>query len=93
MITTLHTNEGYIYAYIVWHIVDDDTRLDDDGKYIYIDDLWIHDNHRGNGVLTEFINNIFYDKRTQQTEFVYWHNNKHKRLSGIVPISRFLKKL
>lgn len=93
MITTFKNEEGFVYAYIEWSVVDHQTRLDDKGEFLYIRDLWIHPRYRGNGVLGSFMKVIFYDPKTQRTQFVYWNNNKHHRLSGLVPISRFLNKL
>lgn len=91
MITRKFTDSGFISAYIVWHVVDDQTRIMDNEKYLYIQDIWVHETFRNTGIIKEFMNEIFVHPITQKVEFVYYHRKKRGVDVGLIPASRYLK--
>lgn len=93
MITTRSNEQGFIYAYIEWEVVDEETKMVKDGKYFYIEDMWIHPEYRNKGIIQDIIKELFFDKRTQSVEYYFYRREKYGRLSGIIPASKFIKRI
>lgn len=77
MISYLKNNEGFIYAYAEWHIVNEMGTPKDGGDYVYIQDIWIHENLHNKGVLKELINIINVHPFTRFSNYVYWVRYKY----------------
>ncbi len=90
MIIDLKNNEGFIYAYCVYQIVDENGKTKVGGKYVYIEELWIHERYRRE-VLNELIAMIITDPNISNCEDVYWENRKKNYEVKQYKISRFLK--
>lgn len=89
MILEYTTDEGFIYAYITWNIIDWDNKLNENGKVVFIDGLWVHPNLRGINMLSRIIKDLFKHNTTQNTEYVlYSRDNNDKQ--RFYPISKFL---
>ena len=85
MITSLKTNDGFIYALIEWEQVDNDK--------ILIKYAWVHDNHRSNGAIPNMVNIMCHDKTLSNTQFVGWERGeKHKQFRWY-PLYRILRRL
>mgnify|MGYP001569734798 CR=1 FL=1 len=85
MITTLKTNDRYIFAYIMWDTVDKDGQKDPNGEYLFIYDLWIHVSHRGQGALNELIGMIDANPASKSAKWVYWEREKYgDRMSKLI---------
>ena len=89
MIVTLENNDGYIYAYAEFEVVDGNTVICDEGKYVYVQNIWIHEDYRGNGVLKDLMVDIFI--KSKNAEFVYWNRSRYNRVSGLHCISKVLR--
>lgn len=50
--------DDYIYAFCEWNLVNEKGHFDRHGKYVWVNDLYIHPDYRRNGILREFINKI-----------------------------------
>jgi len=93
MIFNLKNEDGYVYAYIEWQVVNEKGLVDDVGKYVHIVNMWVHPDHRNNGCITNFTELIFQHNLTRQCEFVYYNRSKYNgRKSPVFPIYKFLKK-
>jgi len=58
MVTTSKDENGKIIAYCEWRQVGPSGFDVQDGPYLYIADLWIHEDYRGLGFLIEIIDKI-----------------------------------
>ena len=84
MISVLKNEHGLIYAYIEWYVLDEKAQFKDYGDYIYIQDSWIHPEHRGNGCLRNLIHLIDIHEYTKNAKYVYWEREKYNhKLSKI----------
>ena len=89
MITVLKNNEGYIYAYAEWRIVDNLGNKNINGDHVYIRNVWIHESRRGIS-LSALIQQI--DMQVpEHIKKVYWRNSKHDRISKTFNRERFKK--
>jgi len=79
MIFDIKIPEGYIKAYIVFQVVDKDSRLDKHGEYLFINGIWIHERHRHETkkIFMEFVKKLFYHEETQNVVYVYWQRDKN----------------
>lgn len=76
MITRLFNDDGYIYAECEWTLTDKNGTIKNEGEYLYVQDLWIHENHRKKGTLAKLIPLI--DKAVPYDfKYVFWKNLKH----------------
>ena len=92
MILEYKNNDGYIYAYISWNIIDRDNKLDQKhGTTIAVSGTWIHEAKRGNGVLKMMINDLFHHSTTQKTLYLQHGREKYNRPNRLRFISRYLK--
>lgn len=83
MITILKNFEGYIYAYLESNRVNLNGDYDIHGRYIFVDDIWIHPTYRDMKTLLSLVElvhqNKFYDHCTK----VYWtilRSNSSKKI-------------
>lgn len=90
MITTLSTEDKYVYAYCEWTVVDDLGGDDDNGNFMFVRDFWVHNNYRPHG----FKNLIIKMEMlciSKPFKWVYWNNRKHDRLINPIPRERMVK--
>lgn len=76
MITTLKNDEGLIYAYMEWLVVDENGQQNSKGHYLYVIDSWIHEKYRDGRVFQRLQLEVLEDEATQGTTEVYWENRK-----------------
>jgi len=91
MITVLKNRKEYVYGLIEWYLVDVKGQLDDVGKYMYINELWIHPDKRRKTTLKHLIQKLNFDPNSYTAKFVYWRNRKFKRLTPSYPRDRLAK--
>lgn len=77
MISKLHNKDGFIYAYIEWQVVNKDGQYEDNGEYIYVQDLWIQENNRNKGIMKRLIGMVNRHKFSQNAKYVYWVREKY----------------
>lgn len=93
MIFDLTNNEGYVYAYIVFQVVDKDSKLSKEGEYLFINGFWVHENHRGQTkeILAHFIRKLFNHEETKNLAWVYWERDKNGKIIRF-PAWKFVKR-
>ena len=91
MVHTLHTKEDFIYAYVVFKTVDEHGKAKNEGLYIYVEDMWIHDSFRRSEVFKELVKYIDNHPQTANAVGVYWRREKYNRFSKIYKREAFLK--
>ena len=64
MITSLKTDEGYIYAILEWEMTDE--------EHLLIKYAWVHTDYRNNGCIPKMIGQMTTHDLTQKTQFVGW---------------------
>ncbi len=75
MIETEKTQGVLIYAYCEWWPVDPKGQPDESGIYALINELWIHEDHRHNGVLRRIIHKAA--QRHPQIKYMYYQRRKY----------------
>ena len=91
MIIEKKNEQGYIYAYASWEVINDKGEIDSEGTTAYIQDLWIHREHRGNGILGDLIVEMFESKWNKECRFVCYHRSRRDdRFMKPEPIYKFL---
>lgn len=75
MVYTEKTKQGFIYAYAEWWIVNKDGQIDRNGEYVFINDLWIHEDYRYKGVMRRFIHKGA--KEYPQLKYLYYRRGKY----------------
>lgn len=90
MIIDLKNNDGYVYAWCVYQIVDENGKTKNDGKFIYIEDIWIHPEHR-NESLNDLIVRIATDPQIFNCEWFYYEKRKQGFKVKTYRVDRFLK--
>ena len=75
MIESIKDNEGFIYAYIEWSLRNKFGLEDNDGTYVWVNDLWVHKDYRHKKLIRMLSIKIY--KRVPWVEQVYWKRDKH----------------
>jgi hypothetical protein len=91
MILEYKNNQGYIYAYISWNIIDAQNRLTSDGQIAAISGLWIHPEHRHKGILKQMMNDMFVHPTTQQCLYTLHYREGRGKSNKLTPAYRYLK--
>lgn len=72
MLYTLKNNENLIYSYMEWNVVDYLGNTSNEGRYLFIRDLWVHPDYKGGDLINEFIVKLDNDKMTKYVRWIYW---------------------
>lgn len=92
MIEVLKNSTGYIYAYIEWETVDYFGNSADSSKYIFVQNIWIHEDWERTGAIRELIKDVAKSKFSRNAEWIYWRRSKYNnRVSKLYHRSQFLK--
>jgi hypothetical protein len=93
MIITLQNKDEFVYSYIQFQVVDEESRLDNNGKYLFINGFWIHPSKRGNfrDILNLFIHELLLHPTTQRVEEVYYERDNGKKVRCLA--YRYIRKL
>lgn len=93
MIFDLKNNQGYVYAYIVFQVVDGENKLSKTGEYLFINGFWVHESHREytKAILTHFIQRLFNHEETKNLAWVYWERDKNGKIIRF-PAWKFVKR-
>jgi len=92
MITTIKDEQGKIFGYAEWLIVDDDGNTDTDGRNMCVMDMWIHKDYRNAGFFQELIARMFEESLEYSYEYVFYEREKYSgRPRNLTFISRFLR--
>jgi len=92
MISFLDNPEGYIYAYIEWYTTDQEGHNQENGEFIYIEEIWIHPDKRKTTALNHLVYKVDKHPFTYKSKWVYWLNQKHnERLTRSFPRERLAK--
>jgi len=92
MIIEYKNNEGYIYAYISWNIIDKNNWLHDEGETVSISGAWVHPEYRNARILKDLISDLFYHPSTKNCYYVLTMRDKYPdRPNKLVTINKYLK--
>jgi len=92
IVCTLKNFDGLVYAYIEWQILDEFGNFQENGRYIYIQDLWVNSGYDGREAIRRLSELINEDKRSNNALFVYWVRHKYnERKSKVYFKSKFIK--
>lgn len=64
-----------IYAFCEWWLVNEEGKEDANGRYALIDEMWVHKDHRGNGVLRRLLHKAA--ERHPQIKELYYQRRKY----------------
>ena len=76
MILTKHNEDGFIYAYFYWDVVDSNGVVQDDSYYMCVRKLWVHPSYDARHIILEFIKELDEDKRNKNVLWIYWEREK-----------------
>ena len=89
MVESIKDNDGKIVAYCEWVLLDKNGQFKDKGEYIWINDLWIHKDHRRNGMIKKFTELI--EPKVPSARYIYWKRHKYEDRMSCYNEQRFLK--
>jgi len=89
MISSLKNDGGFIYAYIEWSVVNDLGQHENFGKFVWINDVWIHGSYRKKEELRNLIKLVYDHEFTQNSQFVYWSRGKYSDRQSLYLKKRF----
>src|SRR3990167_4911615 len=58
MVTSLKDIESKIIAYVEWRLVGQSGFDKQNGEYVWINDIWVHNNHRNNNLINRIIDEV-----------------------------------
>lgn len=91
MVTTLKTDNGYVYAYCEWRILNKYGYEFSPRNYIFIKELWIHPKYRNLRTIRRMIAWIDRNELTKNVPYVYWHSEKYEK-QKVYDKNKLLKK-
>jgi len=71
-------DDGYIYSYFEFDIVDETGALKTKGEYMYVRDLWVHKDYDGKKEISQYITEADKDETMSNVKQVYWLRTKWK---------------
>lgn len=77
MIYKHQNEEGYVFAYIEWDVVDDIGKNDEYGLRLLVKDLWVHPDYDGETAIKRFIIEASEDYRIKYVKFCYWVRERY----------------
>lgn len=75
MVTTIHDDENFVIAYIEWRQVGASGFDKYGGEYIFVNDMWIHPEYRGQNLLHELISKVLLI--APEAKFCYYQRRKY----------------
>lgn len=75
MIHSVKNADGYIVSYLECYQVDKSNRLDYNGEYLYIVDIWTHENIRKLNCVDYYIQKVI--PMFPECKWVYWVRGKY----------------
>jgi len=84
MISVVKNDSGYVAGYIEWEIVNKDGAFENDGKYICVQNIWIHKEERKKSILRDLSQMLYEHPYSQKSTHVYWELYKDKDNSKIL---------
>lgn len=91
MLIELKNNDGYIYAYMSFNVVDEYNHITSQGTEALINGYWIHENYRWNtkNIFRYFVNKVFWHEECRNIEYFHWiRDDGRKRCFAV---SKFLR--
>ncbi len=82
MIEKEKNEQGFIYAYLEWLLVNDEGQISKNGEFCWVNDLWIHKDYRRNGVLRSLINKLC-EHAPPTARYGYWTREKYNGRKSI----------
>ena len=77
MISCLRNDNGFIYAYIEWYILDQFGQFQSMGNFMYINDVWVHPDYRNNKCIERIIPQLHNHNFSSNVRVVYWARDKY----------------
>ena len=90
MIETIKDSDNKVVAFIEWTLVDKDGKICNDGVYVFVNELWVHESLRNGNVIRNFIQLIA--SKTPQCEYGYWERRKYNCRLKMFKLEQLLKK-
>jgi len=84
MLTNLKDNDGRIIAFTEWRLVGQSGFDKQDGEYIWVEEIWVHQNYRGKHLINRMIDEIM--RISPSAKYCYF--NRLKRNSNLRMYSR-----
>jgi GNAT superfamily N-acetyltransferase len=75
MVTTIQNDCGYVVALIEWRQVAASGFDKYGGEYIFVNDVWIHEDYRGQSLLHELISKVLLI--APEAKFCYYQRRKY----------------
>ena len=74
MLTKYHDEDGRIIAYCEWLRVGASGYTQDNGDYIWVQDLWVHESFRFQHRVSDFIDEVM--KKVPDAKYCYFNREK-----------------
>lgn len=84
MVSVEKNENGYVIGYIEFEVVDSDGQFENNGKYIYVQNIWIHPKQRKGKILRELSRMIYEHPYTRNSTHVYWEIYRDKERKKIL---------
>jgi len=75
MVTVLKDEEDRVISYCEWCLVDEKGDLQDNGRYLFVRELWIHEKYRQKGMIEKMIYKIA--PEAPAAIYAYWRRRKY----------------
>lgn len=72
MVETVKNTDGLIIGYVEWNLLNERGQFSENSEYIYVADIWVHEEYRKYTVFQHLIKAIDTHPFAQDAKFVYW---------------------
>ena len=93
MLIKLFNSDGLIYSYFEWDVVDEQGKSDNNGKYMHVRDIWVHNSFYGDKILLKFIYMLNKEKINKSVRYIYWTIRNSTRISRTYKRETALRRL
>ena len=93
MIDCIRDPKGNITAVVEWLLFNEQGKLDENGKTMFIGELEINPEHRGNGVIKHFIRTL-YEGNKHVLRVFWWRKTKYpEREHRMYTVDKLLRRV
>ena len=72
MLLTHKNSDGFIYSFFEWDVVDKEGKFKNDGDYMYVREIWVHEKYDGQQEIKQFISELHELVENKFIKWIYW---------------------
>jgi hypothetical protein len=85
MIYKIHDKDDKVIAYVVYFQIDKNKTIDENGAYIYVEDVWVHKSIRFKDTMNKMLYGLL---PLYNNKYIYWQRCKYNDRISLYEVMR-----